>query len=110
MKKLLIFALASSSFLISDLSHAAQPQNASYPSNEVSVTNKDLIVDKTKGTATKSPNTIKYDAFMKAGYAAYNKKDYKTALSNFKSALELRPNNVYAVKAIQNTEKRLAGK
>ena len=47
---------------------------------------------------------------MKAGYAAYNKKDYKTALSNFKSALELRPKNVYATKAIQNTEKRLAGK
>ncbi|PZO35547.1 MAG: hypothetical protein DCF19_23660 [Pseudanabaena frigida] len=110
MKKILIFALVSCSFLVSDLSRAAQFRNESSVQNKVSDVNKDQIVDKTKGTANKSPNTIKYNTFMKAGYAAYNKKDYKTALTNFKSALSLRPNNVYAVKAIQNTQKRLAGK
>jgi TolA-binding protein len=52
----------------------------------------------------------KYNTWMKIGYSAYNKKDYNTALINFKRALKLRPNDVYAKRAIQNTEKRLAGK
>lgn len=46
---------------------------------------------------------------MKVGYNAYEKEDYNTALINFRRALVSRPNDVYATRAIQNTEKRLAG-
>ncbi len=66
---------------------------------------------KVKSTRT-TTKTIKgkYDVWMRIGYKAYDKKDYNTALINFKRALTLRPNDVYATKAIQNTKKRLAGK
>lgn len=66
----------------------------------------DTVQASTKTKAVKS----KYNTWMRIGYNAYNKKDYNTALINFKRALKLRPNDVYATKAIQNTENRLAGK
>jgi hypothetical protein len=97
MKKLLILTLASS-VLLCDVSLAAQMRQSS------------TSEQKSNTLIAKSPTTIKFDAFMKAGYSAYNKKDYKTALTNFQSALSLRPKNIYATKAIQNTEKRIAGK
>ncbi len=65
--------------------------------------------DKVKNTPAKS-SAGKYDTFVKAGCQAFNKKDYNTALTNFQSALAIRPNNIYAKGAIQNTEKKLAGK
>jgi hypothetical protein len=68
-----------------------------------------LQAESTASQKTKAPRS-KYDIAMKAGYEAFNKKDYKTALTNFKQALVLRPKNIYATKAIQITEKRLAGK
>jgi Flp pilus assembly protein TadD len=92
MKKLLILTLASSMFL-GNLSLATQSLEA-----------------QTTATSSSKSTRNQYDMAMKAGYNAYDKKDYKTALSNFKRALSLRPNNKYATKAIQNTEKRLAGK
>ncbi|TYQ27221.1 hypothetical protein PseudUWO311_09505 [Pseudanabaena sp. UWO311] len=97
MKKLLLLTLASS-VLLCDISLAAQTRQ----SNTAQQNSNTLIA--------KSPTANKFDAFMKAGYSAYNKKDYKTALTNFQNALSLRPKNVYATKAIQNTEKRIAGK
>ena len=115
MKKLLLLILASS-VLFCDVSLAAQLRQSSTSeqnSNTLIAKKQDASnasEDKVKATPAKSPNAIKYDALMKAGYNAYDKKDYKTALTNFKSALTLRPKNVYAIKAIQNTEKRLAGK
>jgi Flp pilus assembly protein TadD len=98
MKKLLILTL-SSSLLFCHGALAAQLQDSSISEQS-----------KVKSTPVKSANAIKYDASMKAGYNAFDKKDFKTALANFKSALSLRPNNMYATKAIQITEKRLAGK
>jgi len=92
MKKLLIVALASSCFL-GNFYQAPQSLQAQNTQSQ-----------KTKST------TSKFDIAMQAGYAAYNKKDYKTALTNFNQALALRPKNIYATRAIQNTEKRLAGK
>jgi len=110
MKKLLIITLASS-VLFCDVSLAAQLQQSQNseqnPNNLIAeITETANIVDKTKNT-TKTSNASKYNSFMKAGYKAFDKKDYKTALSNFKSALAIRPNNVYAKRAIQNTEKKL---
>ena len=43
-----------------------------------------------------------YNKYMSIGYAATNRRDYKTALINFRRALQLRPNNKYAVQAINN--------
>ena len=115
MKKLLLLSLASS-VLFCDVSIAAQLRQShtsaqtsntliSQKQNESSVS-----VDKVKATPVKNANDIKYSSFMKAGYTAFDKKDYKTALTDFKSALALRPKNMYAMKAIQNTEKKLASK
>ena len=113
MKKLLLLTFASS-LLFCDVARAAQPHSYTDMQNRDTFIaqnqNVNASEDKLKATPAKIAIAKKYDAFMKAGYAAYNKKDYKTALSNFQSALDLRPKNVYATKAIQNTEKRLAGK
>jgi TolA-binding protein len=116
MKKLLLLTLASS-VLFCDVSLAAQTRQSSYTSEQNSNTliaqkqdASNASVDKVKSTPAKSPTASKFDAFMKAGYSAYDKKDYKTALTNFQSALALRPNNVYATKAIHNTEKKITGK
>ena len=45
-----------------------------------------------------------YRESMLVGYAAFEQKDYQTALINFKRAAQTRPGDSYAVKAIQNTE------
>lgn len=115
MKKLLLLTLASS-VLFCDVSLAAQTrQSYTFEQNSNTLIAKkqdasNASVDKVKSTPAKSPTARKFDAFMKAGYSAYAKKDYKTALTNFQSALALRPKNVYATKAIHNTEKRITGK
>jgi tetratricopeptide (TPR) repeat protein len=43
-----------------------------------------------------------YNSYMKKGYTATAKRDYKTALTNFRNALQLRPNDRYALRAISN--------
>ncbi len=45
-----------------------------------------------------------YDRYMDAGYEADRAKNYKVALLFFRRALDERPNDTYAVTAIQNTE------
>lgn len=45
-----------------------------------------------------------YTQNMLIGYAAFEKKDYQTALTSFKKAVSERPGDSYAVKAISNTE------
>ena len=93
MKKLLLLTITSA-FLVCGLGSTAQLVQAETSTN----------------MTAKKASKNQYDTYMRAGYAAYNKKDYKAALSNFKGALNSRPNNIYATKAIQNTEKRLSGK
>ncbi len=123
MKKLLLLTLASS-FLFSDISIAAQFQQSS-----ISAQNSSTLIakrqyggcrgtgcrgGKIRSTSTSvyqtTPSANGYDTYMKIGYNAYEKGDYNTALINFRRALASRPNDGYAIKAIQNTEKRLAGK
>ncbi len=45
-----------------------------------------------------------YDRYMQLGYTATQKKDYQTALINFKRALSDRPADGYATRAIQSVE------
>jgi hypothetical protein len=46
-----------------------------------------------------------YDRYMQAGYAAVEQKDYEAALLQFQRALDERPNDTYAQRAIQNVER-----
>ncbi len=56
-------------------------------------------------SAPASPNQpYDYRQSMLVGYAAFEQKDYQTALINFKRAAQVRPGDPYATKAIQNTE------
>ncbi|MEG4235494.1 tetratricopeptide repeat protein [Microcoleus sp. Pol11C3] len=41
---------------------------------------------------------------MKLGYTYYGQGDYQTALINFNRALQIRPGDAYAVKAVDNTK------
>jgi Tfp pilus assembly protein PilF len=41
---------------------------------------------------------------MRAGYSATQQRDYQTALSYFQQALQLRPNNPYARRAVSNVQ------
>ncbi|HEY9616308.1 MAG TPA: ARC6/PARC6 family protein [Microcoleaceae cyanobacterium] len=50
-----------------------------------------------------------YDRYMKAGYAATEKKQHQTALLYFKRALDERPSDTYATQAIRNVEAYLRG-
>jgi tape measure domain-containing protein len=43
-----------------------------------------------------------YERFMREGYALNQKRDYQSALINFRRAAEQRPNDQYAARAIQN--------
>ncbi|MEM9449688.1 MAG: hypothetical protein AAGA75_14265 [Cyanobacteria bacterium P01_E01_bin.6] len=45
-----------------------------------------------------------YRQTMMVGYAAYNQRDYQTALINFRRALDIQPGDRLATEAIQNTE------
>lgn len=47
---------------------------------------------------------------MKLGYVYYEKGDYQTALINFNKALQVRPGDADAVKAIDNTKMAIAQK
>lgn len=46
--------------------------------------------------------TSTYNKYMSIGYAATNRRDFKTALINFRRALQLRPKDKYATQAINN--------
>lgn len=50
-----------------------------------------------------------YDRYMKAGYAATEKKQHQTALLYFKRALDERPSDTYATQAVRNVEAYLKG-
>lgn len=45
-----------------------------------------------------------FDRYMRAGYAATEARDYDTALLYFRRALDERPNDPYAQRAIQNVQ------
>lgn len=60
-----------------------------------------------KKDASSNDNSA-YDRYMQAGYEAFDRKDYQSALDNFNKALAARPDNLYARQAVQNTETMLA--
>jgi TolA-binding protein len=70
---------------------------------------------KTKPTTASRPTppqpakttSTPYDRYMQTGYEAVKQKNYQTALTYFKRALDERPNDSYATDAIRNTEKYL---
>ena len=129
MKRLLILTLASSC-LFGDLAKAAQvlpspisAQNSTLIAKKGTTVTKTRVVNRPqsvksqKTTVTKTrvvnrPQAVRsqYDTFIKIAYKAYDKKDYNTALINFRRALTSRPNDKYATIGIQNSEKGLAGK
>jgi len=56
------------------------------------------------GTGQLNTQQNAFTQYMLAGYAATNERDYQTALTNFRRALELRPGNPYATRAISNIQ------
>jgi hypothetical protein len=60
--------------------------------------------DKVKPVA--AGRSTPYDRYMKAGYDAEKAKNYKTALTFFRRALDERPGDLYATTAIQNTDSK----
>lgn len=76
---------------------------------------KPVATKPTKQTDSKKPAIIVpvsagrstvYDRYMQVGYQANEKKDYARALLFFRRALDERPNDNYAMTAIQNTESK----
>ncbi len=49
------------------------------------------------------PSSV-YDRYMQAGYTATQARDYDTALLYFQRALDERPNDTYALRAVRNVE------
>ena len=49
-----------------------------------------------------------FKQLIKLGYTYYGQREYQTALIIFNRALQARPGNVYAVKAIDNTKMAIA--
>ncbi|AFY77299.1 tetratricopeptide repeat protein [Pleurocapsa sp. PCC 7327] len=58
---------------------------------------------KLKSTSPSASNST-YDRYMRAGYEAFDNKNYQAAIENFQKALAERPNDIYARQAIQNSE------
>lgn len=64
----------------------------------------DSVDQNTLAQPTQPSKQSNYDSAMRAGYAAVQNRAYKAALENFRKALELRPQDPYALKAIQNVK------
>jgi hypothetical protein len=56
----------------------------------------------TSGTAQPNGQRNTYTQYMNSGYAATQRRDYQSALDNFERALEQRPDDPYATRAIRN--------
>jgi len=78
---------------------------ASSPTPEVAVSPSPTPpVSPTPNTTSSPTDKPDYTQYMRIGYAAFDQGDYQTALINFKRALNERPGDTYATKAIENTE------
>jgi len=56
----------------------------------------------TQQAAQQRAKAASYRRYMQLGYAANKQRDYQTAQSSFQSALQIRPGDPYATKALQN--------
>jgi len=64
-----------------------------------------------KASSQRSSVAAQKDDFtksMKLGHIYYGKRDYQTALNNFNRALQVRPGDAYAVKAVENIKSAIA--
>jgi len=84
-----------SSFTTVDFNVYPSPTQASSPVSEPSSQLLQAPLPAQKDDFTKS---------MKLGYAYYGQGDYQRALINFNRALQMRPGNTYAVKAVSNAK------
>lgn len=97
----------SSSSFPSDFSTSSSPTPEQSPSSESSPQLSPApISEPTSGTVGIQQGDFKQ--LMKLGYTYYGQRDYQTALIIFNRALQARPGNVYAVKAIDNTKMAIA--
>ena len=93
----------------SDSSISSSPTPEQSPSSEASPQlSAAPIPEPTSGTVGVQQGDFKQ--LMKLGYTYYGQQDYQTALIIFNRALQARPGNAYAVKAIDNTKIAIAQK
>ncbi len=91
----------------SDFSTSPSPSPEQSPSSESSPQLSPApMVEPTSGTVGVQQGDFKQ--LMKLGYTYYGQRDYQTALIIFNRALQARPGNAYAVKAIENTKMAIA--
>jgi hypothetical protein len=57
---------------------------------------------KTQQAEQQRAKAASYRRYMQLGYAANKQRDYQTAQSSFQSALQIRPGDPYATKALRN--------
>lgn len=87
----------------SDFNSSPSPSQEQSPSSESSSQLSPApIPEPTSGTVGVQKGDFKQ--LMKLGYTYYGQRDYQTALIIFNRALQARPGNTYAVKAIDNTK------
>ncbi|MEO9128277.1 MAG: hypothetical protein ABI262_26855 [Microcoleus sp.] len=93
----------------SDFSISSSPNQEQSPASKQSPSSESFpqlspapISEPTSGTVGAQQYDFKQS--MKLGYAYYGQGEYQTALINFNRALQVRPGNAYAVKAVTNTK------
>jgi hypothetical protein len=89
-------------WMTGDANRFASGQTASYTQKVLSLYQKQL---RSESTVRPEPQQTSYDRYMQVGYDAVQKKDYQTALINFKRARQERPEDIYAKQAVLNVEK-----
>ena len=93
----------------SDFSISSSPTPEQSPSSESSPQLSPApIAEPTSGTVGAQKDD--FTKSMKLGYAYYGQGDYQTALINFNRALQVRPDDAYAIKAVRNTKSAIAGR
>ncbi|PSB50467.1 hypothetical protein C7B67_14370 [filamentous cyanobacterium Phorm 6] len=89
----------------SDFSTSSSPTPEESPASESSPQLSPApISEPTSGTVGQQGD---FKQLMKLGYAYYGQGEYQTALINFNRALQVRPGNAYAIKAVDNTKKAI---
>ncbi len=99
----------SASSFPSDFSTSSSPNQEQSPASKQSPSSESFpqlspapISEPTSGTVGAQQYDFKQS--MKLGYAYYGQGEYQTALINFNRALQVRPGDAYAVKAVDNTK------
>ncbi len=87
----------------SDFSISSSPSQEQSPSSESSPQLSPAPISE-PNSGTVGIQKADFKQLMKLGYTYYGQQDYQTALIIFNRALQARPGNTYAVKAIDNTK------